>query len=130
MRFAPPAGAETLPNGATTLLIGEGIETVLSARYRRAGNHRRRRALGRKPKRVQALPSGIARIVIARDNDPQGASAADRLARRCARAGVPATIIASEHGDFNDDLIALGAEALSARLAHLFHTPVPDEAPK
>ena len=30
VRFAPPASAETLPNGATTLLIGEGIETVLS----------------------------------------------------------------------------------------------------
>ena len=30
VRFAPPAGSDTLLNGATTLLIGEGIETVLS----------------------------------------------------------------------------------------------------
>ena len=116
-------------NSATTLLIGEGIETVLSV-VTAVPAVIAAAALSAGSLSACKPPSGIARIVIARDNDPQGASAADRLARRCARAGVAATIIASEHGDFNGDLVALGAAALSARLAHLFHTPVPDKAPK
>ena len=62
---------------------------------------------------------GGARIVIARDNDPDGALAAERLARRCARTGVAATVIVPVGNDFNDDLISLGAPALRARLAPL-----------
>ena len=66
-----------------------------------------------------APPPGVARIVIARDNDEDGALAAERLARRCARAGVAATVIVPIGNDFNDDLISLGAPALRARLAPL-----------
>ena len=62
-----------------------------------------------------APPSGVARLVIARDNDPEGEQAAERLARRCARARVAATVIVPEGGDFNDDLVALGPLALAAR---------------
>ena len=87
VRFAPPAGAETLPNGATTLLIGEGIETVLSV-VTAVPAITAAAALSAGSLSAFTPPSGIARIVIARDNDPQGASAAERLARRCARAGV------------------------------------------
>ena len=129
VRFGPPAGSDALLNGATTLLIGEGIETVLSL-VTAVPTVTAAAALSAGSLSAFIPPSGIARIVIARDNDPQGASAAERLARRCALAGVSATVIASVHGDFNDDLVALGAEALSARLAHLFHTPVSDRAPK
>ena len=57
---------------------------------------------------------------IARDNDAEGERAAERLARRCARAGVAAAVIVSEGGDFNDDLLALGPHGLAARLAPLF----------
>ena len=67
-----------------------------------------------------APPPGVARLVIARDNDPEGERAAERLARRCARAGVAATAIVPEGGDFNDDLVALGRGALASRLAPLF----------
>ena len=66
-----------------------------------------------------APPPGTARLVIARDNDEDGALAAERLARRCARAGVPATVIVPVGNDFNDDLLSLGAPALRARLAPL-----------
>ena len=66
-----------------------------------------------------APPSGVARMVIARDNDPDGALAAERLARRCARAGVAAVIVVPVGNDFNDDLLSLGAPALRARLAPL-----------
>ena len=64
--------------------------------------------------------SGVARLVIARDNDAEGERAAERLARRCARAGVAATVVVPEGGDFNDDLVALGPATLAARLAPLF----------
>ena len=67
-----------------------------------------------------APPSGVARLVIARDNDVEGERAAERLARRCARAGVAATVVVSEGGDFNDDLLEFGPHALAARLAPLF----------
>ena len=127
--FVSQAGDAAASNSKTSLLVGEGIETVLSlvtvlphitaAATLSAGS------LG-----AFAPPSGVAHIIIARDNDPQGARAAERLARRCARAGVIATVIVPEYSDFNDDLIAYGAEALSARLAHLFRAPVPDRAPE
>ncbi len=70
-----------------------------------------------------APPGGVARLVIARDNDSEGERAAERLARRCARTGVAAYVIVSEYGDFNDDLVALGPRALALRLAALFRTP-------
>ncbi|MYF08989.1 MAG: hypothetical protein F4233_14070 [Rhodospirillaceae bacterium] len=65
-------------------------------------------------------PPGLARLVIARDNDEDGALAAERLARRCAWLGIAATIVVPAGKDFNDDLVDLGAAALRARLAPLF----------
>ena len=67
-------------------------------------------------------PSGIARLVIARDNDEAGALAAERLARRSARAGIAASIVVPLGNDFNDDLVAFGAPALHARFAPLFRS--------
>ena len=106
---------------STTLLVGEGIETVLSlvtalpaitaAAALSAGS------LG------AFAPPGVARLVIARDNDIEGEQAAERLARRCARAGVAAAVIVPAGGDFNDDLVSLGPPALAARLAPLFRVP-------
>ena len=58
--------------------------------------------------------------MIARDNDEDGALAAERLARRCARLGIAATVVVSAGNDFNDDLVDLGAAALRARFAPLF----------
>ena len=108
VRFGRPA------DGAS-LLVGEGIETVLSlvtavpavtaAAALTAGS------LG-----AFAPPPGVARLVIARDNDAEGERAAERLARRCARARVPAFVLVPEGGDFNDDLVAFGPHALAARV--------------
>ena len=66
-----------------------------------------------------APPPGVRRLVVARDNDPDGERAAERLARRCARAGVAAHVLVPEGADFNDDLLALGSAALAARVAPL-----------
>ena len=108
--------------GHDTLLVGEGIETVLSliaavpaipaAAALSAGS------LG-----AFAPPSGLVRLVIARDNDAEGQRATERLRRRCRELGIPTAVIVSERGDFNGDLITFGAQALAARIAPLFHTP-------
>ena len=105
-------------DGLASLVVGEGIETVLSliAAVPEIGAAA---ALSAGSLGAFAPPPGVARIVIARDNDPDGALAAERLARRCARAGVAATIIVPVGNDFNDDLLSLGAPALRARLAPL-----------
>ncbi len=108
VRFGDPAPA--------TLLVGEGIETVLSI-VTALPDTVAAAALSAGSLGAFAPPPGTTRLVIARDNDPEGGQAAEHLARRCARAGVAAQVIAPEGGDFNDDLVALGSAALAARLA-------------
>ncbi len=111
VRFGDPA--------PSTLLVGEGVETVLSI-VSALPDTVAAAALSAGSLGAFAPLPGLSRLVIARDNDPEGEQAAERLARRCARAGVAAQVIAPEGGDFNDDLVALGTAALAARLAPLF----------
>ncbi|MDE0489668.1 MAG: toprim domain-containing protein [Gammaproteobacteria bacterium] len=101
-----------------TLLVGEGIETVLSL-VTAVPDITAAAALSAGSLGAFAPPPGVGRLVIARDNDPEGDQAAECLARRCARSGVGAAVLVPEGGDFNDDLLALGPEALAARLAPL-----------
>ena len=105
-------------DGLASLVVGEGIETVLSL-ITAVPEIGAAAALSAGSLGAFAPPPGVARLVIARDNDKDGALAAERLARRCARAGVAATVIVPIGNDFNDDLISLGAPALRARLAPL-----------
>ena len=105
-------------DGLASLVVGEGIETVLSL-ITAVPEIGAAAALSAGSLGAFAPPPGVARLVIARDNDPDGALAAERLARRCARAGVGATIVVPVGNDFNDDLLSLGAPALRARLAPL-----------
>ena len=109
VRFGQPAG---------TLLVGEGIETVLSI-VTALPHTVAAAALSAGSLGAFAPPPGVARLVIARDDDVEGERAAARLVRRCARTGVAAVVIVPDGGDFNDDLVALGAPALAARLAPL-----------
>ncbi len=111
VRFGSPA------DGAA-LLVGEGIETVLSV-VTAVPEIDAAAALSAGSLGAFAPPAGIARLVIAADNDVEGGRAAERLARRCARAGVTTTVIVPEGDDFNDDLVSLGADALRARLVPL-----------
>ena len=111
VRFGVPA--------AGTLLVGEGIETVLSI-VTALPSTVAAAALSAGSLGAFAPPAGLARLVIARDNDPEGERAAERLARRCASARVAAVVIVPEGDDFNDDLLALGSAALRARLAPVF----------
>ena len=111
VRFGRPA------DGAS-LLVGEGIETVLSV-VAAVPETTAAAALSAGSLGAFAPPPGTARLVIARDNDDEGERAAHRLARRCARARVAATAVVPRGGDFNDDLVELGVSALRARLAPL-----------
>ena len=107
------------PSDDAALVVGEGIETVLSL-VTAVPEITAAAALSAGSLGAFAPPPGVARLVIARDNDEDGALAAQRLARRCARAGVAATIVVPAGNDFNDDLVDLGAAALRARFAPLF----------
>ena len=107
------------PSDDATLVVGEGIETVLSL-VAAVPEIRAAAALSAGSLGAFAPPPGLARLVIARDNDEDGALAAERLARRCARAGVAATVVVPAGNDFNDDLVDIGAAAVRARLAPLF----------
>ena len=111
VRFSDPA--------PPTLLVGEGIETVLSL-VTAMPDTVAAAALSAGSLGAFALPRGVKRLVVARDNDPDGERAAERLARRCAQAGIAARIVAPEGADFNDDLLAHGSAALAARIAPLF----------
>ena len=114
VRFGEPA--------AGTLLVGEGIETVLSL-VTAMPDTVAAAALSAGSLGAFAPPAGVTRLVIARDNDPDGERAAERLVRRCTSARVATLVVAPEGDDFNDDLVALGSQALAARLAPMLRLP-------
>ncbi|MBM3654127.1 MAG: hypothetical protein FJX06_15100 [Alphaproteobacteria bacterium] len=97
------------------VVVGEGIETVLSLRS----------ALPCVPM-VAALsanhlaawefPPGLRRLIIARDNDAAGRRAARCLTQRPEVTSVCAATITSLLSDFNSDLRAMSAEAFRIRL--------------
>ena len=94
---------------------GEGIETMLSLRSimpelpmiaALSANH------------LAALiaPAALRRLYIARDNDPAGLRAERTLAERVQATGIEALTLAPALGDFNDDLLQLGSDALAAAI--------------
>ena len=110
VRFGDPA--------AGTLAVGEGIETVLSM-VTAVPAITAAAALSAGGLGAFTPPAGIARLVVACDNDAAGESAALRLRRRCTAMGVDCTVVVSQAGDFNEDLVTLGPQALAARIAPL-----------
>jgi len=85
------------------LLVGEGIETVLSLRVALpwlpmaaclSANHLA----------AFDLPAGLRHLLIAQDNDPPGRQAAIRLTARAQRIGIATRILTPKHDDFNTDL--------------------------
>ena len=107
-----------------TLLAGEGIKTVLSLVTAVPGIHAEA-ALSAGSLGAFEPPQDLSLLVIARDKDVEGGHAANRLQRRCMKRVIPSIVIAPEHSDFNDDLIAFGAETLAARIASLIASTKP-----
>ena len=97
------------------MAAGEGIETVLSLRQ----------ALPKMPM-VAALsaghlaallfPANLRRLYIVRDNDPAGDGARDSLIARAHEVGIEAITLSPMLGDFNDDLVTRGLDALRAHI--------------
>ena len=96
------------------MLIGEGIETVLSLVS--ALSLRAAAALSAGQLGAFTPPPGTAHLLIARDNDPVGERVAASLLARAREHRIRATILTPAYGDFNDDLLRLGAPALARRL--------------
>ena len=106
---------------AGTLVVGEGIETMLSL-VTAVPSITAAAALSAGSLGSFKPPPGIARLVVACDNDAAGECAALRLRRRCSALGIDCAVVVSETGDFNEDLVILGPHALAARIAPLIRT--------
>lgn len=98
-----------------TLLIGEGVETVLSlaAMLPSAGMVA---ALSASHLAGFILPGWVRFLLIARDNDPAGLRAARTLASRAAENGINVSTLRPVLKDFNADLRLLGGAALAVNL--------------
>jgi hypothetical protein len=107
------------------MLAGEGIETVLSLKTI-LPEVPMVAALSASNLGALVLPKGLKRLYVARDRDTAGYGAFERLARRALALGVEAIALDPIHGDFNDDLVLLGAKALRAAVAR--QLPAPDVA--
>ena len=98
----------------STLVVGEGIESVLSIITAYPG------AAGAAALSTAGVgsfsPPASRRIAIARDNDRHGIEAAARLAERCEKSGIVCRVLIPRGNDFNDDLFAYGPRSVRYRL--------------
>jgi hypothetical protein len=102
-------------DGLEALLLGEGIETVLSLRVV-LPSVPMAATLSAAQLAAFMCPAGLHRLLIAQDNDPAGRAAAAALAARAAEAGLMAVVLAPRRSDFNDDLRGDGAAGLMAHV--------------
>ena len=108
---------------ASTLLVGEGIETVLSLVTVLSdddhSNTLAAAALSAGSLGAFVPPGNVTRLIVAPDRDEEGEIASRRLQQRCTRLGVATSVLLPAGNDFNEDLVSFGAEPLARRLAVL-----------
>jgi hypothetical protein len=111
-------------DAGSVLVVGEGLETVLSIRC--ALPHLPVAAAGSAAHLAAFIaPAGLTRLYIACDNDRDGRRAADTLARHALAMGVASVwLLIPRAKDFNDDLAREGAMALRR---HLLPQLAPDD---
>jgi hypothetical protein len=97
------------------LVVGEGIETMLSLRYAMPVMPMAA-ALSANHLVALLLPPTLRRLYIARDADAAGDTAFATLAERAEAAGIKALALSPAMGDFNEDLRAFGVGAVRAAL--------------
>ncbi|CAO3425641.1 DUF7146 domain-containing protein [Azospirillum doebereinerae] len=97
------------------LAAGEGVETMLALQAALPGLPVVA-ALSAGHLAALRLPPALRRLYVARDNDPAGCRAVERLGTRAEAVGIEALILAPQAGDFNDDLLVDGVAALRAHL--------------
>jgi len=93
------------------MTAGEGIETVLSLRCV-LPTMPMAAALSAAHLGAILFPSALRRLYIARDNDAAGDRAVARLIDRANDVGIEAITLSPRLGDFNEDIRALGIDAL------------------
>ena len=116
---------------ASTLLVGEGIETVLSLvtvlpplRGAVSSDSLPPGAVAAAALSAGSLgafvpPGNVTRLIVAPDRDEEGEIASLRLQLRCTQLGVACAVLLPAGNDFNEDLLSFGAEPLARRLAPL-----------
>jgi hypothetical protein len=97
------------------MAAGEGIETMLSLRGIMPGLPMIA-ALSANHLAAILFPAALRRLYVAHDSDPAGDAALATLNDRAAEAGIEALSLSPVLGDFNDDLLRLGARELRASL--------------
>ena len=98
-----------------TLVVAQGIETALALRTA-CPDLAVAATLTETSFGAYTAPERITRLIVAHDNVPASAQAAERLLARCRRRALCATVVAAAGKDFNDDLLALGRDALGERI--------------
>ena len=97
------------------MAAGEGIETMLSLRCV-LPTMPMAAALSAAHLAALLFPMSLRRLYIARDDDRAGDGAMATLLDRAMEAGIEAIALSPQLGDFNEDLRALGVDALRAAL--------------
>jgi len=97
------------------MAAGEGIETMLSLRVV-LPTMPMVAALSAAHLAAVLFPATLRRLYIARDDDPAGDGALESLVERAHEAGIEAITLSPRLGDFNEDLRALGIDALRVAL--------------
>jgi hypothetical protein len=104
-------GAVRLGRFASTLLVGEGIETCLAAMQ--ATSIPSWAALSTAGLRTLELPAEVTDVTVLADGDDPGEAAAQDCSRRWAREGRRVRIARPPKGmDFNDLLVGIGTGGL------------------
>ena len=98
------------------MAAGEGIETMLSLRSI-LPTLPMVAALSANHLAAILFPAALRRLYVARDSDPAGDAAVATLNDRAAAAGIEALTLSPALGDFNEDLLRLGAERTSGSTA-------------
>lgn len=97
------------------IAAGEGIETMLSLRTVLPALPMVA-ALSANHLAALSLPPTLRRLYLARDKDAAGRAAVDTLADRAKSDGIETFVVDPRQGDFNDDLVADGPQALATRV--------------
>jgi len=102
------------------LVVGEGIETVLSPRQI-LPRMPMLAALSAAHLAAVLFPPTLRRLYVLKDRDPAGDGARNSLVARAASHGIEAISLSPVEGDFNDDLRRFGSNALRAGLMEQLH---------
>lgn len=104
---------------ARVMAAGEGLETILSLREVAPAMPMIAGLSGAHLAALQ-FPAGLQRLYVARDDDPAGTAALASIAERAGGAGIEVLPLEPLLGDFNEDLVERGRDALVRNLRTQF----------